>query len=279
VVLFPNGKINIGLNITSKRADGYHNIETIFYPVHWYDVLEVVNMPVKTTGNTPADLFQLHISGLIVPGNPQENICVKAFELLRADFPHISPVNIFLHKAIPAGAGLGGGSADGAFMLRLLNEKHQLHLPDEQLLGYAARLGSDCAFFINNTPCFATSRGELLEPLSLDLSGYTIVLVNPGIHVNTAWAFSAITPGEPVQSLKKMIQLPIEDWKNNIRNDFETAVFSRYAEIGNIKQMLYHNGAVYAAMSGSGSTVYGFFHKNAVPKIEWQKNYIQKIIG
>lgn len=279
MVLFPNCKINIGLNITSKRSDGYHNIETIFFPVQWYDVLEVIDSSAsKTAVNNTTGTFQLHVSGLPVPGNHADNICVKALGLLHKDFPSIPAVDIFLHKAIPAGAGLGGGSADGAFMLKLLNDKYKLQLSTEQLQQYAVQLGSDCAFFIYNQPCFATSRGEVLEPISLDLSVYTLVLINPGIHIDTGWAFSAITPAQPAHSLKEIIQQPITNWKALIKNDFEEAVFQQHPALSAIKEKLYANGAVYSAMSGSGSTIYGFFPSNAVPVMEWNENYIQKIV-
>lgn len=281
MVLFPNCKINIGLNITSKRNDGYHNIQTIFFPVRWYDVLEVIDNPNQKSSdnNNKTASFQLQVSGIAVPGNASDNICIKALELLRKDFPSIPAVDIFLHKAIPAGAGLGGGSADGAFMLKLLNEKYRLNLSTEQLIQYAAQLGSDCAFFMHNQPCFATSRGEMLEPIQLDLSAYTLVLINPGIHVNTGAAFSAITPAEPAQSLKEIIQEPITNWKALITNDFEQAVFQQHPELKTIKAQLYDHGAVYSAMSGSGSTIYGFFSANAVPSMPWNDNYIQKIVG
>ncbi len=281
MVLFPNCKINIGLNITSKRNDGYHNIQTIFFPVHWYDVLEVIENPNQKSSdnNNKTASFQLQVSGIAVPGNASDNICIKALELLRKDFPSIPVVDIFLHKTIPAGAGLGGGSADGAFMLKLVNEKYKLNLSTEQLIQYAAQLGSDCAFFVYNKPCFATSRGEILEPIQLDLSAYTLVLINPGIHVNTGAAFSAITPAEPAQSLKEIIQEPITNWKALITNDFEQAVFQQHPELKTIKAQLYDHGAVYSAMSGSGSTIYGFFPANAVPAMTWNDNYIQKIVG
>jgi 4-diphosphocytidyl-2-C-methyl-D-erythritol kinase len=279
VVLFPNCKINLGLNITSKRTDGYHNIETVFFPVHWCDVLEVIeSSAARTAINNNTDAFKLHVSGLLLPGNHADNICVKALALLRKDFPSIPPVDIFLHKAIPAGAGLGGGSADGAFMLKLLNEKYKLQLSTDQLRQYAGQLGSDCAFFMYNQPCFATSRGEVLEPISLDLHGYTLVLINPGIHINTGRAFSAITPVQPAHSLKEIIQLPITNWKALIKNDFEEGVFQQHPALAAIKEKLYANGAVYSAMSGSGSTIYGFFPSNAVPVMEWDENYIQKIV-
>ncbi|MFT3947221.1 MAG: 4-(cytidine 5'-diphospho)-2-C-methyl-D-erythritol kinase [Agriterribacter sp.] len=272
MVLFPNCKINIGLNITSKRNDGFHNLETIFYPVQWTDVLEVIGAP--ETASTC-----LHISGITIAGDATDNICIKAYQLLKKDFPQLPQIDIFLYKAIPTGAGLGGGSADGAFMLRLLNEKYNLALTEAQLIAYGLQLGSDCPFFILNKPCFAAGRGEELVPVRLNLSGYTIVLVNPGLHVNTGWAYSGITPSVPVKSVKEIIQQPIETWKHEIKNDFEVPVFREYPEIGAVKQKLYENGAVYAAMSGSGSTVYGIFLSTSVPGLSWPAYYMHKIIS
>ncbi|MFT3705693.1 MAG: 4-(cytidine 5'-diphospho)-2-C-methyl-D-erythritol kinase [Agriterribacter sp.] len=272
MVLFPNCKINIGLHITSKREDGFHNIETVFYPVSWCDVLEII----EKAGNAGVD--SLHTTGLKVPGNDADNICIKALQLLRNHFPSIPSVDIHLHKTIPSGAGLGGGSADGAFALRLLNEKFSLGLSTEQLVKYAIQLGSDCPFFIENKPCYATGRGEVMERVALDLSGYGIMLVNPGVHINTGWAFSKITPAASSIPLTQLIHQPIQTWKTAIRNDFEKAVFQQYPEIGNIKETMYAHGALYSSMTGSGSTVYGFFPSGNVPSITWSNNYAVKII-
>lgn len=187
MIVFPNCKINLGLHILRKRTDGFHDLETIFYPLPVTDALEVL----------PAATLTFASSGIAVPGNEADNLCLKAFHLLLQDFPHIQPVNIHLHKHIPIGAGLGGGSADAAFMLQLLNQKFQLGLTTDALVAYAAQLGSDCPFFILNKPCFATGRGEVMEPVELDLSGYSFLLVHPGIHVNTGWAFRQLTPKQP----------------------------------------------------------------------------------
>ena len=266
MVVFPNCKINIGLNITAKRNDGFHNIETVFYPIPWMDVLEVTG----TDNLSPA----LHSSGVIIEGNEADNICIKAYHLLKQDFRQMPAVDIYLHKTIPAGAGLGGGSADGAFMLKLLNNKFKLALTEESLIRYALQLGSDCPFFILNKPCFATGRGEHMLPVTVNLTGYTIVLINPGIHVNTGGAFAKITPAVPAKSIKDIIQQPLETWKNEMKNDFEIPVFRAHKEIAAIKQALYDNGAVYASMSGSGSTVYGIFLSGNIPAMHWPAQYI-----
>jgi 4-diphosphocytidyl-2-C-methyl-D-erythritol kinase len=272
MINFPNCKINLGLNILSKREDGFHNIATVFYPVGINDVLEVIK------NNTTGDV-QFTCTGLPVNGNTADNLCVKAYQLLKADFPQLPPVQLHLHKAIPMGAGLGGGSADGAFTLQLLNTKFQTGINEAQLAGYAARLGSDCPFFITNKPCFATGRGELLNPVPLDLSAYNLLLVNPGIHINTGWAFSQITPALPAKSILQIIQQPIHTWKDELVNDFEQPVCSAYPEIAAIKELLYQNNAVYAAMSGSGSTVFGIFEKTASPSLNFPESYFVKTVA
>ena len=271
MVRFPNCKINLGLHILGKREDGFHNLQTVFYPIAFTDVLEV--LPSKNT------TIEFTATGLAVDGKAADNLCIKAYHLLKQSFPQLPVVKIHLHKVIPLGAGLGGGSADAAFMIQLLNEKFQLNLSREQMINYALQLGSDCPFFILNKPCFATGRGEVLEAISVDLSAYTIVLINPGIHINTGWAFSKITPTLPVQSIKTIIQQPIHTWKDELKNDFESAVFTAHPAIKSIKETLYAHGAIYAAMSGSGSTVYGIFQKPAdIPRFE-KLNYFIKIIN
>jgi 4-diphosphocytidyl-2-C-methyl-D-erythritol kinase len=258
MVTFPNCKINLGLNILQKRNDGFHDLATIFYPIELKDVLEII--PARNIEQQQSSI-QFTTSGLVVDGNSTDNICFKAYELLKADFPTLPPIEMHLHKAIPMGAGLGGGSADGAFALKTLNAKFNLNLTVQQLIDYALQLGSDCPFFIINQPCFATSRGEKMTPIHLDLSAYTFVIVNPGIHVNTGWAFKQITPSVPAKSIQQIIQQPIETWKHELLNDFELPVATAYPAIQNIKQDLYAKGAVYASMSGSGSTVFGIFKK------------------
>jgi 4-diphosphocytidyl-2-C-methyl-D-erythritol kinase len=271
VVTFPNCKINLGLHIPGKREDGFHNLETVFYPVPFKDALELI-----PSTNTE---IEFTITGLAVDGNAADNLCVKAYHLLKKDFPELPAVKIHLHKAIPLGAGLGGGSADAAFMLKLLNEKFKLNLSTSKLLNYALQLGSDCPFFIINEPCFATGRGEILEEVELDLSAYKIVLINPGIHVNTGWAFSNITPALPIKSIVEIIQQPVETWKAELKNDFETAVFAAHPAIEEIKKSFYSQGAIYAAMSGSGSTVFGIFNTPVDIATFKNKNYFIKIIN
>jgi 4-diphosphocytidyl-2-C-methyl-D-erythritol kinase len=253
VVIFPHCKINTGLHITARRSDGYHNLETVFFPVPFYDVLEAV----------PAADFKFTTSGADIPGNPADNICVKAFELMRRRFPQLPAVHLHLHKALPMGAGLGGGSANGTFTLRLLNQKFGLGMDTAALSALALELGSDCPFFAYNQPCYATGRGEVLTPVELDLSGYCVALVMPGIHVSTRDAFAGIEPAVPATSLQQLIQQPVSEWKHGIQNDFEKTVFGRHPQLAVIKQKLYDAGAVYASMSGSGSTVYGLFDKHS----------------
>ena len=263
MVLFPNCKINLGLNVIRKRTDGYHDLETVFYPIALKDALEVIR----------SEQFHFQLTGLPVNGTTENNLCVKAYLLLKADFPHLPPVSIHLHKAIPMGAGLGGGSADGAFMLTMLNKKFQLNLSEEKLISYALRLGSDCPFFIINKPCFATGRGEKLSPIQLDLSTYQIVLVNPQIHVSTKDAFSKLTPAMPAKSIEAIIQQPIITWKDELQNNFEASVFELYPAIKEVKKRLYNAGAVYAAMSGSGSTVFGIFEAGSKTELSFPEHY------
>ncbi|MFM6924186.1 MAG: 4-(cytidine 5'-diphospho)-2-C-methyl-D-erythritol kinase [Ferruginibacter sp.] len=270
---FPNCKINLGLHILGKRADGYHNLETVFYPVALKDALELIPATNSTTG------IQFTATGLAVDGNTADNLCVKAYHLLQKDFPQLPAVQVHLHKSIPMGAGLGGGSADASCMLQLLNERFHLNLSADQLIQYALRLGSDCPFFIINKPCFATGRGEVLEEIRLDLTAYKIVLINPGIHVNTGRAFSNITPALPLKSIREIIQQPADTWKAELANDFEKPVFAAYPEVKTIKDSLYEQGAVYASMSGSGSTVFGIFHRKASPVLPENSNYFIKIIN
>jgi 4-diphosphocytidyl-2-C-methyl-D-erythritol kinase len=269
MITFPNAKINLGLHITAKRSDGFHDLETVFYPLMWKDALEIISSKEQIPNS-------LITTGITVSGNAEDNLCVKAYNLLKKDFPELSPVNMHLHKTIPMGAGLGGGSADGAFTLKLLNTKFNLNLSNDQLISYALQLGSDCPFFILNEPCFATGRGEKLEPISLNLSAYKIAVVNPGIHVNTGWAFSKIRPQQPKVSLKEIIQQPIETWKQNLKNDFEEPVFAEFPEAKKLKDDLYAAGALYASMSGSGSTVFGLFKEP--PQLSLPDTYLFKII-
>lgn len=263
MIIFPNCKINLGLHILRKRTDGFHDLETVFYPLPLTDALEVLS----------DDNLQFNSSGIPVPGDQHDNLCLKAWRLLKADFPDLPPVKIHLHKHVPIGAGLGGGSADAAFMLQLLNDKFRLGINAEQLIDYAATLGSDCPFFIRNKPCYATGRGEVMEPLELDLSAYSWLLVYPGIHVNTGWAFGRITPREPEKNLRQSILQPVQEWKNLIYNDFEAPVFNAHPVLGEIKEQLYEAGALYATMSGSGSAMVGIFPKNKITGALWDTGY------
>ena len=253
MLCFPNCKINLGLYITRRRNDGYHDLETVFYPVQQLrDVLEVV----------PAAHAAITLSGLAVAGDSTGNLVWKAYQLLAAEMPgRIPPLQILLHKIIPMGAGLGGGSADGAFMLRLLNDYCKLDLSKEQLAAYALQLGSDCPFFIYNTPQFAQGRGEQMSGIAVDLSAYSIQLVCPRVHVSTARAFGMITPRPAPFDLRDLPSLPLPQWKDAISNDFEAPVFAQHPELALIKEQLYAAGALYASMSGSGSALYGIFPK------------------
>lgn len=268
MVVFPNAKINLGLNILRKRNDGFHDIETVFFPVPLQDCLEVI-----TSGDAQVP-FLFSSSGLPIDGDEAHNLCVKAFHLLKKDFPQLPSLTMHLHKAIPMGAGMGGGSADGAFALQLINDKYRLGLSQEKLIDYALQLGSDGPFFILNRPCFAGGRGEVLTPIDTGLSTYSIVLVCPGIHINTGWAFSQLQPSIPSSRIPEIIKsLPVEEWKDKLVNDFERPVFKAHPALQHIKETLYQQGAVYAAMSGSGSTVYGLFKKDTTISTENFKGY------
>jgi len=257
MVKFPNAKINIGLNIINKRLDGFHNIETVFYPIGLSDVLEIVENEQNTTLTT---------TGIVTGCSADDNIVLKALRLLQKDFT-IHELEIHLHKITPIGAGLGGGSSDAAFMLKTINELYALNLSNDHLAKYARQLGSDCAFFIDNQPVFAFERGDYFESIALNLNVYHLVLVYPNIHVNTRSAYSGVHPHQPAVSLRQLIQLPISDWKHCICNDFEISVFKQFPEIEAVKSKLYDLGAVYAAMSGSGSSVYGIFSTHLTTEI------------
>jgi len=266
VVLFPNCKLNLGLHIIRKRPDGYHDIETVFYPLPFYDAIEIIE----------ADNFQFSMSGETIHGHEQDNLCIKAYQLLKKDFSQLPAVKMHLHKNIPSGAGLGGGSADAAFTLMLCNQKFDLGLSGEKLIEYALQLGSDCPFFIVNKPCFASGRGEYLETIDLNLAAYKFLIVNPRIHISTTEAFSFISPQQPSKPVKEIMLQPIETWKDELKNDFEEPVFKKHPAIKKIKEKLYEAGAVYSSMSGSGSTVYGIFKKEVVVKPGFPENYVVK---
>lgn len=332
MVSFPHCKINLGLRVLRRRPDGYHDLETVFYPLPLKDVLEIIpagharlappvaqpdpttalgaraqhdpsarptppahsNPSAQSSSSAAPDLspqFSFTASGLPIPGDPAGNLCAKAWHLLKKDFPTLPPVDTWLYKNIPMGAGLGGGSADGAFMLSLLNSTFQLELGRERLAAYALQLGSDCPFFLHDQPCIATGRGEILEPATIDLSGYYIVLIHPGIHISTAQAFSELQtkaegrpasshptsshPASPLppSSLKTILGQPVTSWRSSLINDFEAPLCKRYPELQKIKDRLYEAGAVYASMTGSGSAFYGLFPKPQKSTLPHPENF------
>ena len=262
MVCFPNAKINIGLHITERRSDGFHNIASCFVPVGWSDVLEII----------PAQKFGFSSSGISIPGDASTNLCVKAYELLKQDF-HLPPVQIHLHKIVPIGAGLGGGSADAAFTLKLLNQTWELGIGTEDLENYARKLGSDCAFFIQNRPVFCYDKGDQFKDIALNLTDKFIVLVYPNLHISTAEAYSGVRPEQRSINFSELLQQKPSFWCSDIKNDFEAHLFVKYPILGQIKSQLYEQGAVYASMTGSGSTIYGIF-ENPVDLIDCFKNYL-----
>lgn len=261
MICFPNAKINLGLHITSKRKDGYHDIETCMVPIPLYDALEMI------VENQSA----FDTSGLSIPGDEKDNLILKALKLIRKDFSDLPQAHIHLHKNIPMGAGLGGGSADGAFALTLMNRLFDLYLDDFILEDYAAQLGSDCPFFIENTPKIATGRGEIMEAVEVDLKSNYLVLVKPPIHIGTKEAYAGVTPKKPDIGLKSILQEK-SIWKDKLVNDFESSIFPNHPELSIIKQDLYKMGAYYAAMSGSGSTMFGLFREEPLENA-WSEDY------
>lgn len=256
MITFPIAKINLGLNVVERRPDGYHNLETVFFPVQLKDALEVTLMDEAFPSPYDCDL---KVTNIPVEGDEQRNLVVRAYQLLKQDFPHLPRVHTHLFKTIPTQAGMGGGSSDCAAMLVLLNQMFQLQLTEQQLIGYAAKLGADCPIFILNRPAYAEGIGERLQPIELSLKGYYLAVVRPDIPVPTKEAFSLIKPCKPEKNCRTIIEQPIETWRDELKNDFETSVFALHPEIGAIKQELYDMGALYAAMSGSGSAVFGIF--------------------
>ncbi len=269
MIVFPNCKINLGLNILRKRKDGFHELETVFYPLPIHDILEIVYL--KKLSKRPGKPFS--ISGLEIDGKKNDNLCMKALRLLKKKIPHSSSVQMHLHKVIPAGSGLGAGSSDAAFTLMLLNDICSLRFSKEKLLRSASRLGSDCSFFMINKPCFSKGRGELLEEIKLDLSPYKILLVYPGFSIHTPEAFAGIKPFLPEVSIMEIIKKPIETWRAELKNDFEKTIFPQYPAIAKIKNDMYNTGAIYASMSGSGSSVFGIFPKQLPAVISFPSNY------
>ena len=249
----PIAKINLGLNVVERRPDGYHNLETVFYPVPICDALEVFPMDEQFPSAVDCDL---KVTNIVIDGDEQKNLVVRAYNLLKQDFPTLPRVHAHLYKGIPTQAGMGGGSSDCGFMITLLNRMFQLGLSDQQMIDYAARLGADCAFFILNKPCYAEGIGEKLQPIQLSLSGWYLSLVRPDIPVSTREAFALIKPHFPEFNCKEVVQLPVEEWRGKLTNDFEDSVFAVHPELGAVKDRLYQLGATYAAMSGSGSTLF-----------------------
>ena len=256
MITFPVAKINLGLNVVEKRADGYHNLQTVFYPVPIMDALEIVPM----SDGFPSDVdCDLKVTNITIEGDEQRNLVVRAYQLLKADYPDLPRVHAHLWKGIPTQAGMGGGSSDCGYMIRLLNETFDMGLSSEQMQQYAARLGADCAFFIESRACYAEGIGERLQPIDLDLSGWHIGVVRPDIPVPTKEAFSRIHPHYPALNCRDVVKQPVETWRDRLTNDFEESVFVLHPEIGAVKEQLYKMGATYAAMSGSGSALFGLF--------------------
>ncbi len=266
MILFPNAKINIGLYITEKRTDGFHNLESAFFHVPWTDVLEI----------TPSEHVEFVATGIPIPGNQHENLCVKAYQLLKEKFA-IPNVTIHLHKIIPMGAGLGGGSSDAAFTLMGLRDLFQISLSNEDLIPFAKQLGSDCAFFLKNTPQFGTEKGDVLEDLDLSLKGLWCALIYPNVGVSTKEAYAGVTPQKATNYLPEALKKPISHWKESIHNDFEKSIFPNYPILKTIKDQLYLNGAQYAAMSGSGSTIFGIFTEKPSTKHFDDQGFITKV--
>lgn len=269
--LYPNAKINIGLNITEKRKDGYHNIETIFYPLSLADELIVELSDTPLSG---AD-YKFSMAGISIEDDAENNLIIKAYRLLQQSF-QLGPVDVSLIKNIPFGAGLGGGSSDAAYMLKALNQLFRLNLSQQELESFAVQLGADCPVFINNQVVFAQGIGDVFSPLDLSLKGYYIVLIKPDIFVSTPEAYASVIPKKPNSSLLEDIKKPVSEWKHLIVNDFEFSVFSKYPQIERIKSQLYEKGALYASMSGSGASVYGIF-KNYMTDMKGLEDYFSYV--
>ena len=249
----PIAKINLGLNVVEKRPDGYHNLETVFYPVQIEDALEVYPMDPEFPSEYDCDL---KVTNITIDGDEQRNLVVRAYNLLKSNFPTLPRIHAHLYKGIPTQAGMGGGSSDCGFMITLLNDMFKLGLTQQQMIDYAARLGADCAFFIFNRPCYAEGIGEKLQPIDLDLKGWYLSLVRPDIPVSTREAFALIKPHHPEVNCREVVKQPVESWRDALVNDFESSVFAVHPELGAVKDRLYDLGATYAAMSGSGSTLF-----------------------
>lgn len=269
MITFPIAKINLGLNVVGRRPDGYHNLETVFYPVPIKDALEIHPMDDAFPSATACDL---KVTNLNIDGDERQNLVVKAYNAIAAHYP-LPRLHAHLHKAIPTQAGMGGGSSDCAYMIRLLNESFGLGMSQEEMVGYAAELGADCPFFILGKPAYAEGIGERLQPISLDLGGWHIAVVRPDIPVSTREAFSLVTPKAPAVCCRDIVAQPVETWRDSLVNDFEHSVFTIHPEIGRIKERLYSLGAAYAAMSGSGSSVFGLFREPIRPEEHFRDMY------
>lgn len=268
MIKYPLSKINLGLQVFRKRSDGYHDIDSVFYPIHWCDILEANVSKEEKFVQT----------GLTVQGNKEDNLVFKAYQLLKKDFPEIS-LQFHLHKILPMGAGLGGGSSDAAFALLLINELGKLNLSEQKLLSYAAQLGSDCSFFISKTCAWINGRGDQFEKINFELQSKQILIVFPSVHISTSEAFSGIKPitGRPTTH-QIVLNNPIEEWKNILINDFEKTAFEKHQVLAEIKKSLYQKGAIYASMSGSGSALYGIFNHNSEIDLSDFSNYYIKLI-
>ncbi|MBP3832758.1 MAG: 4-(cytidine 5'-diphospho)-2-C-methyl-D-erythritol kinase [Bacteroidaceae bacterium] len=268
MIVFPNCKINLGLNIVNRRPDGYHNLETVFYPVNGlFDAMEV------TKADASINAYTLQQYGNSIDCEPEKNLVVKAYQLFIKQFNSLPSIDIHLIKHIPSGAGLGGGSSDAAFMLKLLNVIFEKHLSTKQLEDLAAQLGADCPFFIHNKPTYARGIGDVFSPIDLSLKDYQIIIVKPNVFISTKEAFANILPHQPSESIIDIIKSPIHEWRHYLTNDFEASIFPQHPEIASIKLQLYEKGAEYASMSGSGSSVFGLFAPgNNLPKLQISKD-------
>lgn len=272
MLVFPNAKINIGLNILRKRADNYHDIQSIFYPIELNDVLEVVE-------DNSVKNYEFVNTGLLIDAPVEKNLVVKVYETFKKEYK-LPPVKIHLHKVIPFGAGLGGGSADASFMIKLLNDLFSLNISTKQMLVYAKSIGADCPFFIENKPAYVTGIGDILESINFSLNDYKIILVKPNINLNTAHIYSYIKPNEDVNNLKNITNIPIEKWKDNIFNDFEKPIFNLNPQIKELKNNLYKKGAIYSSMSGSGSSIFGIFDKSTIiDKTDFKNLFFREFIS
>lgn len=267
MLVFPNAKLNLGLYVTERRLDGFHTLESVFVPLPWTDALELLPAPAGQLETS------ITLSGRPIPGDPSTNLCAQAYALLQADFPQLPAVQLYLHKIVPIGAGLGGGSADAAFALKAANELFGLKLTVERLESYARRLGSDCAFFIRNKPVLAVERGDIFKEIDLNLADMACVVVYPNLHIGTAEAYARIRPQQPAHPLRAALAQPISTWRGTVSNDFETALTPSYPVLAEIKQQLYAAGAAYASLSGSGSAVYGLWANGEPAAMTWPVEY------